>query len=48
MTVLMVTVAWVIHAVWLWGRIAHFLGLQGPVMQLDTACSSALLAVQFS
>lgn len=27
------------------GRIAHFLGLHGPVIQLDTSCSSSLVAV---
>ncbi len=27
------------------GRISHFLGLQGPNMAIDTACSSALVAI---
>ncbi|MFB2977494.1 type I polyketide synthase [Microseira sp. BLCC-F43] len=30
------------------GRISHFLGLQGPNIQLDTACSSSLLTVHLA
>ncbi|MCC5667832.1 SDR family NAD(P)-dependent oxidoreductase [Nostoc sp. CHAB 5784] len=30
------------------GRIAYVLGLQGPVMQLDTTCSSSLLALHLA
>ncbi|RRS10216.1 SDR family NAD(P)-dependent oxidoreductase [Pseudoalteromonas sp. J010] len=30
------------------GRLAHFLNVHGPVMQLDTSCSSSLLAIHLA
>lgn len=30
------------------GRLAHFLDVNGPVMQLDTSCSSSLLAIHLA